>query len=204
MDSETNLPDDWFETTARENFERAFLPSSGRVLRYLQIGAFTGNASVWLLENVLTNPDSLLVDVDTWDGGGSSELQGIDWAEVYRVYDKRTRQWQLTGQLAPFRTSSYDYLANCFLSRREPFDFIYIDGAHDVVSVLEDAVMSYRVLKPGGLLCFDDYGWQSRDGLWGEPTMAVDMLKVLYAGRLKVLRTGGQCWMKRVDGEVRR
>lgn len=196
------LPDDWFETTARENFERAFLPSSNMPgLRYLQIGAFTGNASVWLLENVLTSPSSKLIDVDTWDGGGCAELDGIDWEEVEKLYQERTQKWQNTSQLIPYTTSSFNFLSSDIWG---PYDFIYIDGAHDVVSVLEDAVMAYRVLKPGGFMAFDDYTWQSKHGAMHEPTMAIDLIKIMYAEKLQVRRVDSQCWMQRVDAEVRR
>lgn len=198
----SEIPDDWFETTARENFERAFLPATNREnLRYLQIGAFTGNASVWLLENVLTHPTSVLVDVDTWDGGSSWEMEGFNWDDIEALYDTRTRGWQSNDNLVKIKLSSYQFFTN--FGAWAPYDFIYIDGAHDAVSVIEDAVMAYRVLKPGGLIAFDDYTWQSKYGMLYEPWPAIDAIKVLYAGRLQVLRVGEQCWMKRVDAEVR-
>ena len=39
------------------------------------------------------------------------------------------------------------------------FDFIYIDGSHYSKDVLEDAVLSWRLLKPGGVIIFDDFNW---------------------------------------------
>ncbi len=46
-------------------------------LEFLQIGTYTGDASVWLRENVLTNPTSYLTDVDTWEG--SDEAVHKEW-----------------------------------------------------------------------------------------------------------------------------
>jgi predicted O-methyltransferase YrrM len=43
------------------------------------------------------------------------------------------------------------------------FDIIYIDGNHEPSYVLEDAVLSFRKLKKGGILIFDDYGWGGVD-----------------------------------------
>jgi len=43
------------------------------------------------------------------------------------------------------------------------FDIIYIDGNHEPEYVLEDAVHSFRKLKKGGILIFDDYGWGGKD-----------------------------------------
>ena len=43
------------------------------------------------------------------------------------------------------------------------FDIIYIDGNHEPEYVLEDAVLSFRKLKKGGIMIFDDYGWGGKD-----------------------------------------
>jgi predicted O-methyltransferase YrrM len=43
------------------------------------------------------------------------------------------------------------------------FDIIYIDGNHEPEYVLEDAVLSFRKLKIGGIMIFDDYGWGGPD-----------------------------------------
>ena len=37
------------------------------------------------------------------------------------------------------------------------YDFIYIDGGHSTVDVLEDAILSFRLAKPGAIIAFDDY-----------------------------------------------
>lgn len=38
-------------------------------------------------------------------------------------------------------------------------DYVYIDGSHLAVDVLVDAVLSFSLLKPGGVIIFDDYHW---------------------------------------------
>jgi len=40
---------------------------------------------------------------------------------------------------------------------------IYIDGNHEPEYVLEDAVLSFRKLKVGGIMIFDDYCWGGPD-----------------------------------------
>ena len=39
------------------------------------------------------------------------------------------------------------------------FDVICIDGNHNLSSILEDAVLSYRKLKTNGYLIMDDINW---------------------------------------------
>jgi predicted O-methyltransferase YrrM len=39
------------------------------------------------------------------------------------------------------------------------YDLIYIDGCHLASHVQQDATLSWRLLKAGGLLIFDDYSW---------------------------------------------
>ena len=43
--------------------------------------------------------------------------------------------------------------------KEEVFDFIYIDASHNPEDVILDAVNSFRLLKTGGMMIFDDYGW---------------------------------------------
>jgi hypothetical protein len=63
----TNYPN-WFAVSGEWYFKRHLSPVEDRRLNALQIGAYTGDATVWLLENYLLHPSSTLTDVDTWKG----------------------------------------------------------------------------------------------------------------------------------------
>lgn len=41
--------------------------------------------------------------------------------------------------------------------RNERFDFIYVDGSHRSPDVIYDAILSFGLLKKGGIMIFDDY-----------------------------------------------
>lgn len=186
----------WFEITAKENFEAAFLPASNQPnLKYLQLGVFRGDASVWLMENVLTHPSSKLTDVDSWKSD-SPELAEYDMSQVFGEYLDRVQQY--STRLEVKMQDTLDFLAHAIIYRPLEYNFIYIDADHAAVSTLENAVMSYRLLKPGGIMCFDDYLWKSKHGMLHEPQMAIDVFKMVYGDRMMVLNVGAQCWMKKV------
>ena len=76
----------WF-VGRQNNFELYLSSFAGKPdLKFLQLGAFTGDASVWMLDNILTDKSSILTDVDTWKGSDESEHKAMDFTDVYNVY----------------------------------------------------------------------------------------------------------------------
>jgi predicted O-methyltransferase YrrM len=191
----------WFAMYAQGYFERNLADLAGKPgLRFLQIGAYTGDATAWLFEHVLTAPNSTLTDVDTWQGSAEDLHEPMDFVEVERIYDERTASLQQAKRLAKFKGTSQAYL------RQAPqlaFDFIYIDGAHTSYAVLNDAVHAYPCLRSGGLLAFDDYKWHSGHGRLAEPAVAIDAIADVYADRL-TRRDGPpdelQVWFVKIGG----
>lgn len=183
----------WFAHYAEGFFERHLRPLAGKPeLRFLQIGVFTGDASVWLLDHILTDQSSILVDVDTWKGSDEPEHEPFDWADVRRTYmdrvstDRRVDTW---------RWASRDYLAE----PHGPFDFVYIDGDHTAAGVLSDAVRAFDVLHTGGLMAFDDYQWKPYADAPAHlaPGMAIDTFTACYQDRLEILEAGLQVWVRK-------
>jgi predicted O-methyltransferase YrrM len=71
------------------------------------------------------------------------------------------------------------------------FDFISIDASHRACDVLGDAVLAFRLLRPGGVMAFDDYLWSpfrrgSEDPL-STPKMAVDAFTDIFSRQARVL-----------------
>ena len=81
----------WFYDNATvADFESGLAEFKGKKnLKFLQIGVFTGNASAWLLENILTDPSSLLVDIDPWCGNLQHESI-YDWDDIQEAYREQT------------------------------------------------------------------------------------------------------------------
>ena len=190
---QTKYPN-WFEMTAKENFESQLMPLAGKLgLRFLQIGAFTGNASVWLIDNVLTQKNSILEDVDTWSGSDEDEHKEMDWLDVERTYDSRIA---FRPNVIKYKMDSREFLR----SIEEPtFDFIYIDGDHTAEGVLQDAVLSWRLLKPGGIMAFDDYLWEDPRGIEFQPGWSIDTFIGAVKEESEVLLSNSQVWLRKND-----
>ena len=182
----------WFKMTAEENFKSQLMPLAGKLgLRFLQIGAFTGNASVWLVDNVLTQKNSILEDVDTWSGSDEDEHKEMDWLDVERTYDSRIA---FRPNVIKYKMDSREFLR----SIEEPtFDFIYIDGDHTAEGVLQDAVLSWRLLKPGGIMAFDDYLWEDPRGIEFQPGWSIDTFIGAVKDESEVLLSNSQVWLRK-------
>jgi len=180
----------WFKITAQENFERFLIPLAGQDnLTFLQLGAYTGDASVWMLDNVLTGDSSVLIDVDTWQGSDEEIHHTMDFSEVESVYDAKVK-----GRAIKQKMTTTQYLINAYFF----FDFIYVDADHTSASALIDGDLAWRLLNPGGILAFDDYTWGSHLPAHLAPKLGVNLFIHRYQGKFENLIVNGQVWLRKL------
>ena len=187
----------WFNQTAKNNFETILTEYKGKPdLRFLQLGAFTGDASVWMLDNILTDKSSVLVDVDTWAGSNEDAHKSMDFNDVYQTYLHKVKDYD---NVYPVKCATNNFFNGYEDDGDWWFDFIYIDADHTASGVIADAVMAWEHLKTGGILAFDDYTWTSDDNNeLHTPKPAINFFYWAYQEKLQVLIGNGQFWVRKI------
>ncbi len=168
---------DWFSPSI-PLFERLLDGLKGRPCRLLEIGAPEGRSAVWMAENIATHRLSSVETIDAYENPKLRRNLAIANGKV-------TFHLGLSAEV--LRTLPFD-----------AYDFIYIDGCHWTINVLEDAVLAFRLLKQGGIMAFDDYLLD--DPKWnqeGRPKEAVDAFLAIYSGKIEVLQREYQVWIRK-------
>lgn len=135
----------------------------------LEIGSWEGRSACWLLDHVLTHDTARLTCIDTFRGGQEHRLRLPESVlqSVETVFDQNIQTSGLAHKVDKRVGRSQDILRSLPV---EHYDFIYIDGSHRASDVLTDAVLSWALLKPSGLLLFDDYDFDQQDPLQNTKT----------------------------------
>ena len=179
--------EDWF-THHIPVWEQIMQPLKGKPLHYLEIGVFEGRSAFWILENVLTNPGSKMTVIDIFPG---------DLLQRFQANVKLSGSPEKVTILEGF---SQDKL------RELPFDscdIIYIDASHSAADVLSDATLSWKLLKEGGLLIFDDYLWSPQYPSELTPKIAIDAFLAAFRNEIKILRQDYQVVVQKVSNPCR-
>lgn len=182
----------WFEQTAKHNFEK-FLDRKDEQLA-LQLGVYTGDASLWMLQNL---SKLRLTDVDTWQGSDEDAHKSIDFEDVYKVYLDKIKDYKVNV----VRGTTTDYLLaqyGCDRPLGEYWDFIYIDADHTTVGVLMDAELSFPLLKSGGIMAFDDYTWGEDMPPHLTPALGIDLFLERHIDEYETLTINQQVWIKKI------
>jgi predicted O-methyltransferase YrrM len=178
---------DWFSihTEIWSELFRKIVPDSRKIL---EIGAYEGRATVWLIEHVLP-PGGTIVCVDTWEGG--EEHAQVDMREVERRYDhnvssatKRFPGRKVVKRKSLSQPALYELVHE---GHAGTFDFIYIDGSHQASDVMCDLVSAYYLCRRGGLMVCDDYLWGQGDNPAHTPKLAIDSFVNCFSGKVNVL-----------------
>jgi len=161
-------------------------------VQYLEVGAFQGMSVCWMLENILTGPGAQVTAIDPFQA-----FDGVENSK--QVYEHNIEQTGKQEQVKTIEGYSQTEL------RKLPeahFDIIYIDGSHRAPDVLEDAVLALRLLKPGGLMIFDDYAWELNSPEIDRPDGAINTFYQFYRDQLEVVHKGYQViFRKHTQGE---
>lgn len=170
---------DWFATFAENNFDR-FVPH--KPIAVVQVGVFEGDATAWLARHrhVVWQDD-----VDSWAG---TPMPGVDYVQAETIYDEARARWPHVHKR---KMSSDEFFSS---SEGQPrYDFAYIDGDHDPDQTYRDGINAWHRLNPGGVLAFDDYGWE-RDGI--SPRAGIDRVLTEICP-VTVLGFGYQVWVRK-------
>lgn len=166
-------------------------------LRFLQIGVYTGDASVYILNQFSHVEDFILIDVDTWKSGDSKEMETLDFARIEEIYLQRTQRDRNRGRVESLKITSDKF----FASNDAKFDFIYIDGSHEPIQILKDGLNAFESLNSRGILAFDDYLGAGDKPFKDRPKFAIDLFFELLSDRIELVKSNYQLWIKKL-GEV--
>ena len=157
-----------------ENWEKLLEEYRGRPnVRMLEIGSFEGRSAVWLLENILTHPTSSIVCVDLFTD-----------VLIHPRFDHNVRISGAADRITKLKGPSEEVLSGLPLDH---FDIVYIDGSHEAIHVLMDGMLSWFLLKPGGVMVFDDYLWDTEKPARNRPQMAIDLFLKCLQGHYDLL-----------------
>jgi hypothetical protein len=182
-----DFTEDWFIQNI-PIWEKVLAPFAGKAdIHYLEIGVFEGRAAVWMLENILTHASSHLTGIDLFTGDYEGRFP--KFGERYHANISKTG--------AADRTTTIQGYSQVELRKLplDSFHIIYIDGSHENRDVLEDAILSMRLLKSNGILIFDDYNRHSLS--FGAPRQGIDVFVRYYGKDFDVLHNDYQVVLRK-------
>jgi len=124
----------------------------GTKFLFMELGVYEARSGCFMLDFVLTHPESRYVGVDKWDGEHGEE----QYAVATRNLGKHAKErWKLVKGMSP------RVFFNSKLFQPFTYDVIYVDGGHVAAQALRDVVFVWEMLKKHGVLIVDDY--ENRD-----------------------------------------
>ncbi len=153
----------------------------------LELGACEGLTSRYICEHLLTGPDARMIAVDPLQDYYITPNDMPEMKDQYYRFLANTKGLPVT-LIRKESQAAYDDLKDF------RFDLIFVDANHWEEPVYQDAVMSLKLIKPGGYILFDDYdGWG--DGATGR---GIDRFLHEYAGALRVIKKNYQVLIQKL------
>jgi hypothetical protein len=180
-----------------KDFDNLFESPREEEAHVLEIGSWEGRSTIYFLDQVILNEKSTITCVDSWlkysqdenslNSYSDEDAHGWQWMDPKDAEKNFLHNIKESGReesVNIMKGFSSEKLPELILKNKK-YDIIYIDGNHVAASVLTDAVMSWPLLKVGGLIIFDDYKWKQDGGLYS-PKLAIDSFEKIFSDYLEV------------------
>lgn len=148
-------------------------------LKFLELGSHSGSSASGTLNVILTDPTCTITCVDSWNS--------IDIEEHFNIICKF-----YSPRIIKAKNDSVAWLRSHQDLR---FDFIYVDADHSAEGVFADANNAWALLKPEGIMAFDDYLLADAETQTLETKTGIDQFLESIEGQYKVLDSNYQLWI---------
>lgn len=150
---------DWFHGGIKYDFDANVKLDKNKPLNILEIGAFEGKSTVWLIDTYLSHLKSRITVVDPYLTTDTT-TNVID--KTFDLFKKNIKLSKYPSKVNFIRDLSINVLPHLLIDN-EKFDLIFIDGSHLRRDVIVDLVMSWKLVKPKGFIVMDDYNNKEGD-----------------------------------------
>lgn len=167
-----------------------------RKCQIVEIGSFEGRATVWILDNLIQNPDSKLYCIDPFKVTGRKEQElnpatVEDWNLILQRFQTNIALTGKAGQVELLQKPSSVALSSLLAVEAGQVDFVYVDGSHRAPDALSDLIFSYHLLRDGGLMICDDYVWtlepKAEIDTLNNPKIAIDAFSTIFRRSLVLI-----------------
>ncbi|HEY9615678.1 MAG TPA: glycosyltransferase [Microcoleaceae cyanobacterium] len=161
-------------------------------LKVLEIGSWEGRSTCWLLDHILTHPTARLTCIDTFEGGVENKA-AYDEQFLQTIEQRFDFNIARTGAAEKVRKAVGQ--SQLILRSLIPdfYHLVYIDGSHIASDVLQDTLLTWELVKVGGIIVFDDYGFSFPSGISEHPPrVAIDAFMNVFSRKIKLIHQGYQ------------
>jgi predicted O-methyltransferase YrrM/tetratricopeptide (TPR) repeat protein len=172
------------------------LPEKSKVL---EIGTFVGTSVIEILERVKGSGATV---IDMWSDyketneGEDTVVSKAKFKKVEETFYKNIKSRNLDDRVRVLKGSSREKLLELVVQEEE-FDFIYIDGSHKCLDVYLDACLSWKLLKCGGFMVFDDATFNASVVL-DSPQEAIEHFTRETVGQWRLVFNGYRVCLKKL------
>jgi hypothetical protein len=133
---------------------------------FIEVGCFEGVTTCWVADTIgLHNKEFKVYAIDPHTTLNNNHAFDFDLIKNTFLYNKKL----CAGNIEYINKYSYEGLID-LIKQKEVAELIFIDGDHSSAAVLEDMILSWRLLPIGGvMLCDDSIGWKLIDGSGSSP-----------------------------------
>lgn len=167
-------------------------------LKALEIGSWEGRSTCWLLDHILTHPTAQITCIDTFAGG--AEHQAL-WQGGFLQTIEQRFDFNLAQTGAPEKVKKIVGKSQVALRSIPPLSYhlAYIDGSHVASDVLEDALLTWGLIKVGGMIIFDDYQYTfPPEVAEAPPKTAIDAFLNTFSKKVALIHQGYQVFVEKI------
>jgi glycosyltransferase involved in cell wall biosynthesis/predicted O-methyltransferase YrrM len=183
-------------------FESILKNFEGKRCDILEIGTYTGTSVIEMLK-ILPLANAVVIDMwenydEKYDNKSISYLSYMEENNVEKVFYENVKVSGMQNRIQAFKGDSKDVLLYNLNDFR--FNFIYVDGSHMCLDTYLDLVLSWRLLRVGGIMGIDGYLYKINDSCKDleRPYEAVEHFMKKYKGNYELINKGYRVFLKKI------